>query len=46
MQLKGSKTERSLLKTFAGESRARNKYIFYAQKAEKEGYGYVDESTK
>lgn len=34
MQLKGSKTERNLLKTFAGESRARNKYELYAEKAE------------
>ena len=41
MQLKGSKTERNLLSTFAGESRARNKYTFYAEKAEKEGYEYV-----
>ena len=41
MQLKGSKTERNLLKTFAGESRARNKYTFYAEKAEQEGYEYI-----
>ena len=41
MQLNGSKTERNLLKTFAGESRARNKYTLYAEKAEKEGYEYV-----
>jgi len=41
MQLNGSKTEKNLLKTFAGESRARNKYTFYAEKAEKEGYEYV-----
>jgi rubrerythrin len=41
MQLDGSKTEGNLLKTFAGESRARNKYTFYAEKAEKEGYEYV-----
>ena len=41
MQLNGSKTERNLLSTFAGESRARNKYTFYAEKAEKEGYEYI-----
>ncbi|NSB74908.1 rubrerythrin [Clostridium beijerinckii] len=28
MNLKGSQTERNLFKTFAGESRARNKYTF------------------
>lgn len=41
MQLKGSNTEKNLLSTFAGESRARNKYTFYADKAENEGYEYV-----
>lgn len=41
MNLKGSKTERNLLKTFAGESRARNKYNLYADKARSEGYQWV-----
>ena len=41
MQLQGTKTEKNLLSTFAGESRARNKYTFYAEKAEKEGYEYI-----
>lgn len=41
MNLKGSKTEKNLFKTFAGESRARNKYSFYAEKAKVEGYMYV-----
>ena len=41
MHLKGSKTEKNLLKTFAGESRARNKYTFYADKAKAEGYQYI-----
>ncbi|MCM1990680.1 rubrerythrin [Oceanirhabdus seepicola] len=41
MHLKGSKTEKNLLKTFAGESRARNKYTFYAKKAKDEGYEYI-----
>lgn len=41
MDIRGSKTERNLLKTFAGESRARNKYTFYADKAEEEGYEFI-----
>lgn len=41
MNLKGSKTERNLYKTFAGESRARNKYTFYAEEAREEGFMYV-----
>ena len=30
MKLKGSKTEKNLYRTFAGESRARSKYNLYA----------------
>lgn len=41
MDLKGSKTEKNLLRTFAGESRARNKYNFYADKARADGYKYI-----
>ncbi|WP_125153395.1 rubrerythrin [Clostridium rectalis] len=41
MNLKGSKTEQNLYKTFAGESRARNKYTFYGEKARMEGYEYI-----
>ncbi|EYE89054.1 rubrerythrin [Fervidicella metallireducens AeB] len=41
MQLKGSRTEKNLLKTFAGESRARNKYSFYAEKAKEDGYEFI-----
>jgi rubrerythrin len=41
MNLKGSKTEKNLFKTFAGESRARNKYTFYAEKARADGFMYV-----
>jgi len=37
-ELKGSKTEKNLLEAFAGESMARNKYTFYADKAKEEGY--------
>ena len=36
--LKGSKTEKNLLKSFAGESQARNRYTFFASVARKEGY--------
>lgn len=50
MNLKGSKTEQNLYKTFAGESRARNKYCFYAEKASSEGYKNIadifDETAK
>lgn len=41
MNLKGSKTEKNLLKTFAGESRARSKYDLYAEGARQEGYQWV-----
>lgn len=36
--LKGSKTEQNLLKAFAGESQARNRYTYFASQAKKEGY--------
>ena len=36
--LKGSQTEQNLLKSFAGESQARNRYEFFASVAKKEGY--------
>ena len=36
--LKGSKTEQNLLKSFAGESQARNRYTYFAGVAKKEGY--------
>jgi rubrerythrin len=36
--LKGTKTEQNLLKAFAGESQARNRYTFFASQARKEGY--------
>jgi len=36
--LKGSKTEKNLLKSFAGERQARNRYTFIASVARKEGY--------
>lgn len=41
MALKGSKTEKNLWEAFAGESQARNKYMFFAQEAKKEGYQQI-----
>jgi rubrerythrin len=40
-ELKGSKTEENLKTAFAGESQAHTKYLYYASKAEKEGYVQV-----
>jgi len=39
--LKGTKTEKNLLKAFAGESQARNRYTFFASVAKKEGYEQI-----
>jgi rubrerythrin len=39
--IKGSKTEKNLLKAFAGESQARNRYDFFAKQAKKEGYEQI-----
>ncbi len=36
--IKGSKTEQNLLKAFAGESQARNRYTYFAGEARKEGF--------
>jgi rubrerythrin len=37
-KLKGTQTEKNLLKAFAGESQARNRYTYAASKAKNEGY--------
>ena len=37
-QLKGSKTEANLKEAFAGESQANRRYLYFAQKADVEGY--------
>lgn len=37
-KLKGTQTEQNLLKSFAGESQARNRYTYFASQAKKEGY--------
>jgi rubrerythrin len=39
--LKGSRTEQNLLKAFAGESQARNRYEFFASVAKKEGFEQI-----
>jgi len=41
MNLKGTKTEKNLMKAFAGESQARNKYTFFAGVAKKEGFEQI-----
>jgi len=40
-ELKGSKTEQNLKTAFAGESQAHTKYLYYASKAEKDGYQQI-----
>jgi rubrerythrin len=37
-QLKGSKTHENLKEAFAGESQANRRYLYFAQKADIEGY--------
>ena len=39
--VKGSKTEKNLLASFAGESEARNRYTYFASVAKKEGYEQI-----
>ena len=41
MALKGSKTENNLKEAFAGESQANRRYLYFAQKADVEGYNDV-----
>jgi rubrerythrin len=40
-EMKGSETEKNLLKSFAGESQARNRYTFFASAARKEGFEQI-----
>jgi rubrerythrin len=40
---KGTKTEKNLLEAFSGESQARNKYTYFANIAQKEGYDQLSE---
>ncbi len=39
--LKGTRTEKNLLASFAGESQARNRYTYFAGAAKKEGYEQI-----
>ena len=39
--IKGTRTEQNLLKAFAGESQACNRYTFFAKRARKEGYEQI-----
>lgn len=39
--LKGTQTEKNLLKSFAGESQAKNRYTFFAKQAKKDGYEQI-----
>lgn len=41
MSIIGSKTEKNLLKSFAGESQARNRYTMFAKAAQKEGFEQI-----
>ncbi len=43
MSIKGTKTEKNLVKAFAGESQARNRYFFFAKAAKKEGFEQIAE---
>ncbi|HQP14947.1 MAG TPA: rubrerythrin family protein, partial [Bacteroidales bacterium] len=43
MSIKGSRTEKNLLKAFAGESQAKNRYTFFAKQAKKDGYEQIAE---
>ena len=42
-EFKESETEKNLLKAFAGESQARNRYTYFAEKAKKEGYVQISQ---
>lgn len=39
--IRGTQTEQNLLKAFAGESQARNRYTYFASAARKEGYEQI-----
>ena len=42
ISIKGTQTEKNLLKSFAGESQARNRYTYFASVAKKEGYEQIN----
>ncbi|MCK9423118.1 MAG: rubrerythrin family protein [Bacteroidales bacterium] len=39
--IKGTQTEKNLLKAFAGESQAKNRYTFFSKQAQKEGFEQI-----
>jgi len=39
--IKGTRTEKNLLASFAGESQARNRYTYFSSQARKEGYEQI-----
>ncbi|PIR17338.1 MAG: rubrerythrin family protein [Deltaproteobacteria bacterium CG11_big_fil_rev_8_21_14_0_20_49_13] len=41
MSIKGTQTEKNLLKAFAGESQARNRYTYFASQAKKDGFEQI-----
>lgn len=41
--IKGTRTEQNLLKSFAGESQARNRYNYFASVAKKEGFVLISQ---
>ncbi|MDR2927583.1 MAG: rubrerythrin family protein [Cytophagaceae bacterium] len=41
MSIKGTQTEQNLLKAFAGESQAKNRYAFFAKQARKDGFEQI-----
>lgn len=41
--IKGTETEKNLLKAFAGESQAKNRYTFFSKVAKEEGYEQIAE---
>ena len=41
MSIAGTQTEKNLLKAFAGESQAKNRYTFFSKKAKDEGYEQI-----
>jgi rubrerythrin len=43
LEMKGTKTEKNLLKSFAGESQAKMRYTLFAEKAREEGYEQIAE---
>ena len=46
MELKGSKTEKNLMTAFTGEVGAHAKYLYFSEKAKKDGYEQIAEIFK